>query len=84
MASVRQFVHQRRRETYGLSDALGAGAVGGVLGAAAGAALCVVRDGTSNPGGGGLDAWLLRVLPMAGFGLVEGAAIGVAVAFAIT
>ena len=73
----------RRRANYSLADALASGAVGGVLGAAAGTALCVVRDGTSNPGGGWVAAWLFRLLPFGGLGLVEGAVIGLAVGVAM-
>jgi len=80
---VRHALHLRRRENYSLADALGSGAVGGVLGAAVGTALCVVRDGTANLGGGWLAAWLFRLLPFGGLGIVEGAIIGVAVGIAV-
>ena len=80
---ARHALHLRRRENYSLADALGSGAVGGLLGAAAGTALCVVRDGTANPGGGWLAAWLLRLLPFGGLGIVEGAVLGVIVGVAM-
>ena len=67
----------RRGANYSLANALGSGALGGFLGAAAGTALCVVRDGTSNPGGGWMAAWLFRLLPFGALGLIEGAVIGV-------
>ena len=73
-----QALHWRRSEGYGLSDALGAGATGGLFGVALGAALCVIRDGASHPGGGWLAAWAGRFLPLAGLGLIEGAAFGAA------
>src|SRR5918999_4944950 len=73
---ARHALHLRRRENYSLAAALGSGSIGGVLGAAAGTALCVVRDGTSNPGGGWLAAWVFRLLPFGGLGLIEGAVIG--------
>ena len=73
---VRHALHLRRRENYSLADALGSGAIGGVLGAAAGTALCVGRDGAGNPGGGWLAAWLFRLLPFGGLGIIEGAVIG--------
>ncbi|MFN2566621.1 MAG: hypothetical protein ABR499_16615 [Gemmatimonadaceae bacterium] len=74
---VRHALYLRRGANYSLADALGSGAIGGVLGSAAGTALCVVRDGTSNPGGGWVAAWLFRLLPFGGLGIVEGAVIGV-------
>ena len=80
---ARHALHLRRRANYSLADALGSGAAGGLLGAAAGTALCVARDGTSNPGGGWLAAWLFRLLPFGGIGVVEGAIIGVAVGVAM-
>jgi hypothetical protein len=67
----------RRGTNYSLASALGSGAMGGFLGAAGGTALCVVRDGASNPGGGWVAAWLFRLLPFGALGLVEGAVIGV-------
>ena len=79
IAVARHALHLRRGANYSLADALGSGAVGGLLGAAAGTALCVVRDGTSNPGGGWLAAWLFRLLPFGGLGIVEGAVIGLIV-----
>jgi hypothetical protein len=77
IAVVRHALHLRRRANYSLADALGSGAVGGLLGAAGGTALCVVRDGTANPGGGWIAAWLFRLLPFGGLGIVEGAVVGV-------
>jgi hypothetical protein len=83
IAVVRHAWYVRRRANYSLADALGSGAVGGLLGAAAGTALCVVRDGTANPGGGWMAAWLLRLLPFGALGLVEGAVIGLVVGVAM-
>jgi hypothetical protein len=77
VAVTRHVVHLRRRANYSLADALGGGAIGGLLGAAAGCALCVARDGSANPGGGWLAAWLFRLLPFGIAGIVEGAVIGV-------
>src|ERR687893_479949 len=76
VAVVRHAWYLRRGANYSLANALGSGAIGGLLGAAGGTALCVVRDGTANPGGGWMAAWLFRLLPFGGLGLVEGAAIG--------
>jgi hypothetical protein len=73
----------RRGANYSLANALGSGAIGGFLGAAGGTALCVARDGTSNPGGGWMAAWLFRLLPFGGLGLVEGAIIGVVAGLAM-
>ena len=83
VAVTRHGLHLRRGANYSLADALGSGAVGGVLGAAAGTALCVVRDGTANPGGGWVAAWLFRLLPFGGLGLIEGAVIGLVVGVAM-
>jgi hypothetical protein len=83
VAVARHAVHLRRGENYSLADALGGGAVGGLLGAAGGTALCVVRDGTANPGGGWVAAWLFRLLPFGGLGILEGALIGVVVGVAM-
>ncbi|MFN2566650.1 MAG: hypothetical protein ABR499_16760 [Gemmatimonadaceae bacterium] len=76
VAVARHALHLRRGANYSLADALGGGAVGGLLGAAAGCAICVARDGTANPGGGWLAAWLFRFLPFGGLGIVEGAVVG--------
>jgi hypothetical protein len=73
----------RRGANYSLASALGGGALGGFLGAAGGTALCVARDGTANPGGGWMSAWLFRLVPFGALGLVEGAVIGVIVGVAI-
>ena len=73
----------RRGANYSLASALGSGSVGGFLGAAAGTALCVVRDGTSNPGGGWIAAWLFRLLPFGALGVVEGAVVGVVAGLAV-
>lgn len=79
--TLARFVTLRRRtEAYGLSDAIGAGAVGGMIGMAAGAALCVLRDGAAHAGGSWLG-WASRILPFGGLALLEGAAVGVAVFF---
>ncbi len=80
---VRHALHVRRRANYSLGDALGSGAVGGLLGAAAGTALCVARDGTANPGGGWLAAWLFRLLPFGTLGIVEGAIVGIIVGIVV-
>jgi hypothetical protein len=73
----------RRGANYSLASALGSGAIGGLLGAAGGTALCVMRDGTSNPGGGWMTAWLFRLLPFGALGLIEGAVIGVVAGVAV-
>lgn len=73
----------RGGRNYSLATALGSGAVGGFLGAAGGTALCVVRDGTANPGGGWMAAWVFRLLPFGALGLVEGAVIGVVVGLTV-
>ena len=83
VAVARHALHLRRGENYSLADALASGALGGVLGAAGGTALCVVRDGAANPGGGWLAAWLFRLLPFGGLGLLEGAVIGVVIGIAV-
>ncbi len=69
-----------RRQTggYGLSDAMSAGAVGGLIGMAAGGALCVLEAARAD---GRWFAWAARLLPFGGLALLEGAAVGVAVAF---
>jgi len=79
VALVRHALYLRRGANYSLGNALAGGAVGGLLGAAAGTALCVVRDGTANPGGGFVSAWLFRLLPFGAIGIAEGAVIGVVV-----
>ena len=85
MANVaRQALHWRRNESYGLGDAVGSGAIAGACGIALGAAICVIRDGASQAGGGWLAAWAKISLPLAGLGLIEGAAFGAASAFALT
>lgn len=73
----------RRGANYSLASALGSGAIGGFLGAAGGTALCVMRDGASNPGGGWMAAWLFRLLPFGALGLVEGAVIGIVAGLAV-
>jgi hypothetical protein len=79
VAVVRHGLYLRRGANYSLAAALGTGAIGGLLGAAGGTALCVVRHGTSNPGGGWIAAWLFRLLPFGAIGIVEGAVLGVVV-----
>jgi hypothetical protein len=83
VAVVRHGLYLRRGANYSLAAALGSGAVGGFLGAAGGTALCVVRDGTANPGGGWVAAWLFRLLPFGALGIVEGALLGVVVGIAM-
>lgn len=83
VAMARHAWYLRRGRNYSLANALGSGAVGGFLGAAGGTALCVVRDGTANPGGGWLSAWLFRLLPFGTLGVVEGAVIGIVVGVAM-
>lgn len=83
VAAGRHAWHLRRGANYSLASALASGALGGFLGAAGGTALCVVRDGTANPGGGWMSAWLFRLLPFGGLGIVEGALIGVVVGVTI-
>ena len=83
VAVVRHALHLRRGANYSLGKALGSGALGGLLGAAAGTALCVARDGTANPGGGWVAAWLFRLLPFGGLGIIEGAVVGVIVGVAM-
>jgi hypothetical protein len=83
VALGRQAWSLRRGSTYSLASALGSGAIGGFLGAAGGTALCVVRDGTANPGGGWMPAWLFRLVPFGAIGIVEGAVIGVVVGVAV-
>ena len=80
---TRHALHLRRGANYSLGSALVGGAVGGLLGAAAGTALCVVRDGTANPGSGWAAAWLLRLVPFGAIGIVEGAILGVVVGIAV-
>lgn len=79
VAVVRHGLYLRRGANYSLAAALGSGAIGGLLGAAGGTALCVVRDGTANPGGGWVAAWLFRLLPFGALGIVEGAVFGILV-----
>jgi hypothetical protein len=83
VAVARHGLHLRRGANYSLAAALGSGAIGGFLGAAGGTALCVVRDGTANPGGGWVAAWLFRLLPFGALGIVEGAVFGVVVGVAM-
>jgi hypothetical protein len=83
VAVARHALHLRRGANYSLANALGSGAIGGFLGAAAGTAVCVLRDGTANPGGGWVAAWLFRLLPFGGLGIVEGAVIGLIVGVAM-
>jgi hypothetical protein len=83
VAVVRHGVYLRRGANYSLAAALGSGAIGGLLGAAGGTALCVLRDGTANPGGGWIAAWLFRLMPFGVLGLVEGAVFGVIVGIAM-
>jgi hypothetical protein len=83
VAMARHGLYLRRGANYSLANALGSGAVGGFLGAAGGTALCVVRDGTANPGGGWLAAWLFRLVPFGGLGILEGAVVGVVVGITI-
>jgi hypothetical protein len=83
VAIVRHGLYLRRGANYSLAAALGSGAIGGLLGAAGGTALCVVRDGTSNPGGGWLAAWLFRLVPFGALGIVEGAVFGLVVGIAM-
>jgi membrane associated rhomboid family serine protease len=79
VAVVRHGLYLRRGANYSLAAALGSGAIGGLLGAAGGTALCVVRLGSTNPGGGWVAAWLFRLLPFGVLGIVEGAVLGVIV-----
>lgn len=83
VAVVRHGLYLRRGANYSLAAALGSGAIGGLLGAAGGTALCVVRDGTANPGGGWVAAWLFRLVPFGALGIVEGALFGVVVGVAM-
>lgn len=76
VSALRHGLAVRRSANYSLANALGSGAAGGFLGAACGTALCVVRDGTANPGGGWMAAWLLRLVPFGAIGIVEGAVLG--------
>ena len=84
LSAWRTLRHRHRDDAFGLSDALGAGAVGGVVALAAGAGLCVFRDGTAQSGGGAIGAWVGLFLPLAGPGLIAGAALGAATAFTLT
>jgi hypothetical protein len=77
VALARHALRLRRRANYRLADALGGGAVGGVLGAAAGCAVCALRDGAANARGEWVAAWLFRFVPFAVAGLLEGAVVGV-------
>ncbi len=80
-----RLLRQRRRELdFALSDALGAGAVGGLIALVVGVTLCVLKDGSSQPGGGVVGALLGRLLPLAGPALVGGAILGAATAFGLT
>jgi hypothetical protein len=83
VAVVRHSLYVRRGANYSLAKALGSGALGGLLGAAGGTAFCVLRDGTANPGGGWLAAWLFRLLPFGALGIIEGAVFGVIVGVAM-
>jgi hypothetical protein len=83
VAVVRHGLYLRRGANYSLAAALASGAVGGLLGAAGGSALCVVRDGTANPGGGWVAAWLFSLLPFGVLGIVEGAVLGVVIGIAM-
>jgi hypothetical protein len=83
VAVVRHGLYLRRGANYSLAAALGSGAIGGLLGAAGGTALCVVRDGTANPGGGWIAAWLFRLLPFGALGILEGAVVGLVVGIAM-
>jgi hypothetical protein len=83
VAVVRHGIYLRRGANYSLAAALGSGAIGGLLGAAGGTALCVVRDGTANPGNGWIAAWLFRLLPFGAIGIVEGALLGVVAGIAM-
>jgi hypothetical protein len=76
VALGRHSLRLRRRANYSLADALGGGAVGGVLGAAAGCAICAVREGVVGPRGSWVVAWLVRFVPLGIAGLLEGAVIG--------
>jgi hypothetical protein len=77
VALGRHALRLRRRANYSLADALGGGAVGGVLGAAAGCAVCVVRDTTAGARGAWVLPWLFRLVPFGIAGLLEGAVLGV-------
>jgi hypothetical protein len=83
VAMARHGLSLRRGANYSLAAALGSGAIGGLLGAAGGTALCVVRDGTANPGGGWVAAWLFRLVPFGALGIVEGAVFGLVVGIAM-
>jgi hypothetical protein len=83
VAVLRHGLYLRRGANYSLAAALGTGAIGGLLGAAGGTALCVVREGTANPGGGWVAAWLFRLLPFGVLGIVEGAVVGLVVGVAM-
>jgi hypothetical protein len=83
VAVVRHGWYLRRGANYSLAAALGSGAIGGLLGAAGGSALCVLRHGTANPGGGWVAAWVFRLLPFGALGIVEGAVFGVVVGIAM-
>jgi len=74
---------RRRTGAYDLSDALSAGIVGGMIGFAAGAALCVLGVEAARPVGGWRWALVGQFLPFAGLALLEGAAVGVAMAFVV-
>ena len=73
---------RRQAGAYGLSDAIGAGVIGGLIGMAAGGALCVLLHDTSLSGGN-LVAWATRLLPFGGLAIIEGAAVGTAMAFGL-
>lgn len=83
VAVVRHGLYLRRGANYSLAAALGSGAIGGLLGAAGGTALCVLRHGAANPGGGWIAAWLFRLLPFGVLGIVEGAVLGLMVGIAM-
>jgi hypothetical protein len=83
VAVLRHGLYLRRGANYSLAAALGTGAIGGLLGAAGGTALCVVREGSANPGGGWVAAWLFRLLPFGVLGIVEGAVVGLVVGVAM-
>ncbi|HJU75307.1 MAG TPA: hypothetical protein VJ717_16310 [Gemmatimonadaceae bacterium] len=75
---------RRGDAAFRLGDALGAGAIGGVAALVIGVTACVLREGGEHPGGGGFfGSWFFRLLSFVGPGLVIGALLGAATAFAI-
>lgn len=77
--AIRVFPLRRRGEAYSLSDAIGSGMVGGVLGSVAAAVMHMLREDAA----GSASAALSRMARFGGLALIEGAIVGTALAFLI-